>query len=178
MLIVKKPAEAAWTPVLGAEVLFAPITRTMFRRARRDAMVTLGDDTADLEDMGDAFSLAVITAGAQDWRGVCAMADGEDDGPGEELPFTADNLAAALSDPLTFEAFDAAYVHPFIIRERERAAPGNGYAVSPSGTGEAAMAGKTTAGNRAERRKRAATSAPTGSTKPKPTKKRSSGPSL
>ena len=178
MLVVRKPAGPAWTPVLGAEVLFAPIARPMFRKARRQALEALGaDGDVDLEELGDAFSLALITAGAQDWRGVCVMADGEDSGAGEELPFSAENLAAALSDPLTFEAFDTAYVRPFILLERERAAPGNGSAASPNGTGEAATEARITAGSRAVRRSSAAKSARTGSTKRRPTKKRPSGPS-
>lgn len=176
MLVVRKPAGPTWTAVLGAEVLFAPISRPMFRKARRDAIEALGAGTdLDLEELGDAFSLALIFAGVLDWRGVCAMADGEDSGPGEELPFSAENLAAAMSDALTFEAFDSAYVRPFIMQERERKAPGNGSAASPSGIGEAATGGKTTAGNRAARRSSAAKRARTGSTKPKATRKRSSG---
>lgn len=157
MLVVSKPAEPAWAPVMGAEVLFTPINRPMLMRARRAARaVSAGDDAETtlspidmLEEMGDAMSRALIMEGATDWRGVCLMADEGDESPGEDMAFSADNLALALADPVTFEAFDTAYVVPFVMRERERAEPGNVSAASPSGTGEAATPDSDTASNHA-----------------------------
>lgn len=176
MLVVRKPTEATWKPVLGAEVLFAPVDRAMLRKARREAMDALGQEgeEVDLEELGDAFSMALITAGAKDWRGVCEMADDADAGAGEPLPFSAENLAAALSDPITFEAFDQAYVRPFILLERERAAPGNGSAASPAGTGQAATPESDIATSHAVESDDAA-SARTASTKRKRTPKKRSG---
>ena len=187
-----KPPEPAWTPVMGAEVLFEPITRGMLIRARRAARAASQAEAPDgatpltsidmLEEMGDALSRALITEGAKDWRAVAVQqfADGEpvldaDEQPVfEPLPFSAENLALVLSDPVTFEAFDAAYVVPFMLKERERAEPGNGSAASPSGTGEAATQGNATATSPAKRQtgggaRRASTSSKSRATKPKKT---------
>jgi|GEM_PF-6054936 len=153
MLVVHKAQAPAWTPVMGALVLFAPVDRSMLLRARRAARSAsegeANDDQAStidvVEEMGDAMSRALILEGARDWSGVCMMADEGDDGAGENLPFSRENLELALADPVTFEAFDAAYVVPFVMRERERAEPGNDSAASPGGTGGAAMPGSDTA---------------------------------
>lgn len=186
MLLVRKPQGPAWTPVMGAEVLFAPIDRSMLMRARRAARNVSAAETEDdgtsaldmLEEMGDAMSRALITEGAQDWRGVCLMADEGDDGAGEPLPFSADNLAMALADPVTFEAFDAAYVVPFVTAEREREEPGNAFAASPSGIGAAAMPDSDTASKPAPRKRgAAATSARTSSKNRRPRPKKASGES-
>lgn len=152
MLIVRKPQEPAWTPVLGAEVLFAPIDRAMLIRARRAAREAANSEADDerptidlLDEIGDAMSRALIMEGVKDWRGVCLMADDRDDGTGTDLPFSAENLLLVLADPVTFEAFDDAYVVPFVTRERQRGEPGNVSAASPNGTGEAAMPDSDTA---------------------------------
>jgi hypothetical protein len=186
MLLVRKPQGAAWTPVMGAEVLFAPIDRSMLMRARRAARNVSAAEADDdgtsaidmLEEMGDAMSRALITEGAQDWRGVCLMADEGDEGTGEPLPFSADNLAMALADPVTFEAFDAAYVVPFVTAEREREEPGNAFAASQPGTGGAATQGSDTASKPAPRKRGgAATSARTLSKNRRPRPKKASGAS-
>lgn len=186
MLVVRKPKGEAWTPVMGAEVLFAPIDRPMLMRARRAARAVSAADTDDdgtsaidmLEEMGDAMSRALITEGAQDWRGVCLMADEGDDGAGEPLQFSAENLAMALADPVTFEAFDAAYVVPFVTAEREREEPGNAFAASPNGTGAAATQDSDTVSKPAPRKRGgAATNALTSSKNRRPRPKKASGAS-
>lgn len=186
MLVVRKPKGDVWTPVMGAEVLFAPIDRQMLMRARRAARAVSAADTDDdgtsaidmIEEMGDAMSRALIVEGARDWRGVCIMADETDDGAGEALEFSPENLAMALADPFTFEAFDAAYVVPFVTAEREREEPGNAFAASQNGTGAAATQASDTA-SKLVRRKRggAATSARTSSRNRKPRPKKASGES-
>ncbi|WP_271300637.1 hypothetical protein [Sphingomonas sp. CV7422] len=129
---------------MGAQVLFAPIDRAGLRRARRAALAVLGRDEHEgsesgsaeeqVAELGDALSHALLMQGIIDWKDVCLMADGDDAGPGEVLECTDENKALVLSDPLTFEAFDAAYVIPFVVRERAK----NAFAASPSGTGAAA----------------------------------------
>lgn len=169
---------------MGAQILFAPIDRQALRRARRAALASLGRDEHEgedaapaeeqLADLGDALSHALLIHGITDWKDVCLMADGDDAGAGEPLACTDENKAMILADPLTFEAFDAAYVVPFAARERTK----NGSAASPNGTGAAAIAEDGTAPSRANRtRKAGAASARTGS-KPRKTKPpRSSGTS-
>jgi hypothetical protein len=186
MLVVSKKADGpAWLSVMGAQVLFAPIDRKMMRAARRAAVKSLrgedaeeGEEAADapaaeqLEELGDALSVALILAGARDWKDVCLMAGPDDEGAGEPLAFSRENLEHALSDPLTFEAFDQAYVMPFVMRERTK----NVSAASQSGTGEAAMPGDDTASSPAKRAKRAgASSARTGSKSRTPRKRKVSG---
>ncbi len=189
MLVAQKQqTEPAWTPVMGASVLFAPITRPMLRRARRAALEALGVDGAEggetrsvaeqMEELGDALSYALIVAGALDWRDVCQMADDDDTGAGVALPCTDANKAMLLADPLTFEAFDAAYVVPFVQRERERAAPGKESSPSQDGISTQAMGEPTTAGSAAPLATATdAASAPTSSTKPKRKPKKTSGTS-
>lgn len=194
MLVVQaKPTGPVWTPVMGAEVLFAPIDRPMVLRARRKVRAVSQEagediDTLDVLDlMGDAMSRALITEGTKDWRGVLQqrlddagepLLDGEGAPIFDALPFSAEMLAAALADPVTFDAFDAAYVVPYVMRERERAAPGNGSPASPNGIGEAGMPASNIATSRASRRKGAAArNARTSSTKHKPKPKRTSGAS-
>jgi hypothetical protein len=186
MLLVRKQQGPVWTPVMGAEVLFAPIDRSMLMRARRAARTVSASEPDDdgtsaidmLEEMGDAMSRALITEGAQDWRGVCLMADESDDGAGESLAFSAENLAMALADPVTFEAFDDAYVVPFMTAEREREEPGNAFAASPNGTGAAAMPDSDTASKPAPRKRGGGvTNARTSSTSRKRNPKKASGAS-
>lgn len=185
MLVVQPPAApgtASWTTVMGARVRFLPIDRTMLRRARRAALEALGrDETASelpaheqLEELGDALSHALLIAGIAEWEGVFSV---QADGTSTALDCTPEHKAHVLSDPLIFEAFDAAYVVPFATRERDRAEPGNGCAASPNGTGEAATPAKTIAASAAGRRSGGARRARTGATPPKPTRKRTSGTS-
>lgn len=197
MLVVStKPAEPTWRPVMGAEVLFAPIDRPMLRRARRAALASLGREEGEaadeasaaeqLEEIGDALSYQLIVAGAQDWRGVVQIVvnDEGDPIPGEDgkpqvspLPFTRAALDAGLSDPISFEAFDAVYVREFSNRERERAAPGKDSPLSPDGTGPKVKEERDTAPSPVMASAADATSAPTGSTKRKPRPKKPSGTS-
>lgn len=161
MLIVPAQAPSAqWTPVMGGEVLFDPIDRAMLIRARRAARAAQADagdeqsdaDTVDpldlIEMLGAAFSVALIMEGARDWRNVGTQRLDDNGDPVlddngtpifDPLPFSIEALALALTDPIVFEAFDAAYVVPFVARERERAEPGNVSPASPTGIGEAEM---------------------------------------
>lgn len=197
MLIAQKPqTEASWTPVMGASVLFAPITRPMLRRARRAALEALGVEGAgggetrsveeQMEELGDALSYALIMAGAQDWRDVGRgvldddgqpVLDADQEPTFEMLEFTSGNLSAVLADALAFEAFDAAYVVPYVQRERERAAPGKGSPLSPNGTGTKVKAAADTAASPARARAASVKSARTSSTKRKATAKKQSGTS-
>ncbi|MBB4154178.1 hypothetical protein GGQ80_002088 [Sphingomonas jinjuensis] len=192
MLVARAaPAGPEWKPVLGASVLFAPIDRGMMRRARKAALLALGrqaedaGDGADLasveeqiEDLGDALSHALLMEGVKDWRDVCQMADADDEGPGAPLDCTDETKAMLFADPITFDAFDQAYVIPFVTRERERAAPGKDSPPSPNGTGPAETGAATTAASPARQARAAdAPSAPTPSTRRKPTKKKRSGAS-
>lgn len=174
MFVVHKPqAGPEWRPVIGGEILFAPIDRALVRRARRIALDSLGRDehgpepigsaddvTTMLEDLGDALSHAMILEGARDWRGAVQATD---DGEFEPIPFSRDALADMLSDPVYFDALDAAYVLPYATREREK----NGSAASPNGTGEAATPASNTAGT-------AATPQPSDDAKPAPTARKRS----
>ena len=189
MLVARRPqTEPVWTPVMGASVLFAPITRPMLRRARRVALEALGvagneDGEAasvaeQMEELGDALSHALILAGAQDWRDVCMMSDDDDTGTGVALDYTPKNLAMLLADPLTFEAFDAAYVIPFVQLERERAAPGKESSPSQDGISTQATGDPITVGSPAPQAK--ATDAPnahTPSTRRKRKPRKTSGTS-
>lgn len=184
----KQQAEPAWTPVMGASVLFAPITRPMLRRARRAALETLGLEGSEggeaasvaeqMEELGDALSYALIMAGALDWRDVCLMADDDDTGAGVAIECTAENKAMLLADALTFEAFDAAYVVPYVQRERERAAPGKGSSPSQDGISTQATGEPITVASPVPLATATdAANAPTSSTKPKRKPKKLSGTS-
>jgi hypothetical protein len=144
----KRQEEPAWKPVMGAQVLFAPITRAMFRAARRAVMQKMGENPDSemsverLEELGDALSEALILAGAMDWRDVETETE---EGEAAPLPFTRENLETVLSDPIFFEAFDDAYAKPFLLREREK----NGSAASSNTTSGTATAERTIAGSAA-----------------------------
>lgn len=186
----RQPTGPEWKPVMGGEVLFDPIDRIMMRRARRAALAKLKRDEGEesdanaaeqLEELGDALSEALILAGARDWRNVAQQVLAEDGTPvlqdGQPvfvpLPFTAENLALSLTDPIIFDAFDAAYVVPFASRERAK----NGSAASQPGIGAAAMQASGTVNSPAEQTTDGATTAPTPSTPPKTRKKKGSGTS-
>lgn len=182
MLYARRPSGPEWKPVMGAQVLFAPIDRQALRRARRAALKSLGrdqhegDDVASaaeqLEDLGDALSYALLIQGIVDWKDVCLMSDGDDDGPGEPLACTDENKAMVLSDPITFDAFDAVYVMPFAARERAK----NASAASPNGTGVAATGEADTASSPARRKRKVAVKGVRTARKPRrTTKPRSSG---
>ncbi|WP_342249382.1 hypothetical protein [Sphingomonas sp. OTU376] len=188
----RKAAGPEWLKVMGAEVFFLPITRSMLRRARRAALKKLGregeaeseaDAAEQLEDLGDALSEALIMEGARDWRDVAEQVFDEDGEPVlddernptfKALPFSTESLAIMLSDPIVFEAFDLAYVVPFAQRQRAK----NGSAASPNGIGEAATPASVTANSRARRPKPdAAKPVRTKSRPQKATKRKSSGKS-
>lgn len=189
MLVAQKPqTEPVWTPVMGASVLFAPITRPMLRRARRAALEALGVEGAEdgearsvaeqMEELGDALSYALIMAGTLDWRDVYVMADDDDTGAGVALECTDENKAMLLADALTFDAFDAAYVVKYSMVERERAAPGKGSSPSQDGISTQATGGTTTVGSPAPLATATdAASAPTSSTKRRRKPKKTSGTS-
>lgn len=194
MMIVQTAAPVEkWTPVMGGEVLFAPIDRPMVLRARRKVRGVSQDagediDALDVLDlMGDTMSRALITEGVRDWRGVFQqrltdegkpVMDADNKPIFDDLPFSPEMLAVALLDPVTFDEFDAAYVVPYVMRERERAAPGNGSPASPNGIGEAGTRASGTASSAASRRKGSgARNARTSNTKPKPKRKKASGAS-
>lgn len=200
MLIANRAAPApAWTPVMGAEVFFEPITRTMLIRARRALRAASQAELAEtvegaepmsaidmIEEMGDAMTRALIMEGVKDWRDVfvAAVDDAgeplliEGDPVFDLLPFSPENLALVLSDPIAVDAFEEAYITPFVMRERQRAEPGNGSAASPSGIGEAATRGSVSATSRAKPpRGAAARRAPTSSTSPRAKRKKTSGAS-
>ncbi len=189
LVVAPKPVatdDPAWTPVLGAEVRFRPIDRAMMRRARRAAIKAIGEGEAEseaspedqMEELGDALSYALLQEGVAEWRGVVIEVAEGDSVTVAPLDLTPDNLTLVLTDPITFEAFDAAYVIPFVLRERERAAPGNGSAASPNGTGEAATRDSDIATSPAAPAPAgAARNAPTSSRKPKRTRKKASGAS-
>ena len=217
MLVVTPTAVApAWTKVLSAEVLFAPLDRTIARRARRAALAAIGEPAEgedvrplaeQLEELGDALSFELILAGVRDWRFVVqrrldeygtpafeGIGDPKLDDHGkpvlddagevvldlvgrpayDPLPFSAEVLAAALADGPTFDAFNAAYVLPYVTREREIAAPGKGSPRAPDGTSERTAAATATSPAPLASAD-GATSAPTGSTKPRRTRKKQSG---
>lgn len=176
MLVARRPAGPEWKPVLGAQVQFAPIDRTMLRRARRAALKALGRDEHEgsdaasaedqLEELGDALSYALLMQGILDWRDVCEMVDGDDAGAGTALACTDENKAMVLSDPITFDAFDAVYVVPFAARERAK----NASAASPSGTGAAATGASNTARSPAKPKRKGAVKDVRTASKPRRTK--------
>lgn len=185
----RQPTGPEWKPVMGGEVLFDPIDRIMMRRARRAALAKLKRDEGEesdanaaeqLEELGDALSEALILAGARDWRNVAQQVLAEDGTPVledgqpvfEPLPFTAENLALSLTDPIIFDAFDAAYVVPFASRERQ----GKGLPLSHNGTSSLEMPAQITAGSPAGMAGAAdVESARTSKTRLRPTKKKASG---
>lgn len=196
MLIApRKPIGPEWRTIMGAQFLFAPIDRLMMRRARRAAIKKLrdsgraaqaeadsdADPAAQLEELGDALSEALIMEGLQDWRDVSVQRVDDDGKPVltddkqpifDPLPFTPENLAVVLSDVVTFDAIDGDYVMPFAARERAK----NGFAASPSGTGGAATPAANTASSLAATMTEVgATPAPIRSRKPRAPKKKTSG---
>lgn len=196
MLIApRKPVGPEWRTIMGAQFLFAPIDRLMMRRARRAAIQKLRaagrdaptdadsdeDPAAQLEELGDALSEALIVEGLRDWRDVSVQRVDDDGNPVltddkqpifDPLPFTPDNLAIVLSDVVTFDAIDGDYVMPFAARERAK----NGFAASPIGTGEAVTPAANTASSHVTAKPQAAAKpARTGSKKPRPPKRKKSG---
>lgn len=187
LIIPAQQEGPSWLPVMGAQIQFAPIDRPMLRRARRAAIESLGgaqpqagDDASlaeQLAELGDALSLALLMAGILDWRDVVVMVDDDDTGAGEALACSDEAKSRLLADPIVFEAFDAAYVIPFVTRERERAAPGKDSPLSPPGTGTKEKQESDIAASPALARAADVPNARTSSTKRKPKPKKTSGTS-
>jgi hypothetical protein len=173
MLKLKKRATGPeWADLLGARFLFAPIGRSMARRARvaaAKAVETFRGKVSDAEFgemLGDAYSEELLVAGILDWEGV-------GDEAGENLlPCTDENKRLLLADPAYFDPLDAHYVLPFAIRVAE----GNALRASPNGTGAAAKRARATAGSSAKRKaKTGAKAAPIASTPARPPRARKHG---
>lgn len=137
-LIEKTPF---WREVLpGVEIEFAPVDNRAWRAAKRAAAGVAGLTEQDIdkdelhEEMGDAFSRALIERGIRAWRGV-------GDANGEAIEPSPEAITLFLSDPRRFEACDAAYVLP-MVRE---AAEGNVSAASPNGISSRVTAARTIA---------------------------------
>lgn len=177
MLIAPTPPTEEWKPVMGAEVLFAPIDRRMMRRARRAALAALGrpegggensDDgrtaSEQIEELGDELSHAILMEAIRDWRGVVVERQEGGETATAELPCTAENKALVLSDPVYFDAFDQAHFVPFVLKERAKNAP----AGSPPGISTKATPAKVIARKPAPRARKAgrgAKPAPTANTR-------------
>lgn len=142
--------DAQGEDVAAVRVQFAPIGRIALRAARRaagevyrEADLPEGDDaplsTELLEAAGDALSDALLMAGIIAWEGV-------GDADGVSAPVTPDNVRLFLADPLRFEALDAAYVRPFILKELEK----NGSSPLPNGISAGATPEKAIAGSSAK----------------------------
>ncbi|OWK29210.1 hypothetical protein [Sphingomonas dokdonensis] len=143
MIIAQKPATGPFLlTIMGGAFTFAPITRPMLMRARRWASSgatsagAASDDSAFLDDVGNAVSLALLTEGLIGWEhGAAALPVGDDEDVGDAeivevdglryriLPFSPENKALLLSDAVIFDAFDTAYVLPFVMRERAKNVP-------------------------------------------------------
>lgn len=173
-IVRKAQLEPDWHAVMGGRIKFAPINRALVRRARRVALKALDrdehgpepqGDAADIavqiEDLGDALGHAIIMEGALDWDGALEEVDGEY----RAIEFSREALADMLADPVYYDAADAAYVMPYVMREREK----NVSAVSPSGIGEAVTQGSDTVSTAVKpKRPAGAKRARTGSTRSKP----------
>lgn len=162
----------------AVEVLFAPITRSMRRRAARagrgglegiDPSAPIGelsDEQFDaLAGAGDATSAELVRLGARDWRGIA--------GPdGKKLTFTPANLDLAIADETFLAAAEKAYVEPDALRVAEK----NGWPGSRNGTGAKATPGNATASSPAARKgATAAKPAPIGSKPSRPRRGKASG---
>lgn len=162
MIIAQKPAEGPFTlNIMGGDFTFTPITRPMVMRARRAASeaataADTSDDGAFLDDVGDSVSRALLMEGLIGWEHGSAAVPAGDDEQGEDiaeadgvryriLPYSPENKALLLSDAMIFDAFDTAYVLPFVTRERAK----NVQAGSSNGTSPKVTPAKTTAGRRA-----------------------------
>lgn len=114
-------------------VIMAPIGMRAWREAQavvsRGIAAAGGVLTDDVSvEVGDAMSLALISAGILGWEGV-GGADGEPIEP------SAETIPLFLADPRDFDEIDRQYVVPFMNREREK----NGSSPSSNGTSGAAM---------------------------------------
>jgi hypothetical protein len=152
---------------------FAPASRSMKRRAQHEARKGIDGatvdllDVCDLADIGDAFSRSLIRQALLAWEGI-------GDVDGKPIEVTPEAVELFLADERLFEAADALYVMPIVLRDREK----NGYAASPNGTGKAATPAKDTARSRVGRtRAKGAESARTARTSPRRPRGKKSGSS-
>jgi hypothetical protein len=167
--------------VPGVRVQCIKITRSMKRRAQREAAGVLGTieegeerDLLDMADAGDAYSELLIRQGVIAWEGI-------GDFDGVPLDVSPKNIDLFLADEILFEAIDREYVTPTVLEDIEK----NALSASLNGTGAAAMqvngtatspvvsAKAKSAANRT--RKPARKAAPTSSTRPKRAKAKTSG---
>jgi hypothetical protein len=126
-----------WVEIMaGVRVLFAAIDMKAVRAARRAAGLVLDGDAENLEvrdEAADVLSGELIRRGILDWSGV-------GDVDGKSVSVTPENIGLLLSDPMAYEACEAAYVAPYIMRRTE----GNVSSAGPTGTGPAATRAKNT----------------------------------
>lgn len=175
MLIASKSDGQPFTlQVMDASFTFTPITRPMIMRARRAARPVLADGAGGedaLDEFGSAVSQSLIMEGLIAWEAVSLpLADDEEcEAPIEvdgvryrALDCTPENKALLLADAVIFDALDAAYVAPFVTRERAKNVP----AGSSDGTSSRVTPAQTTARSRA-RGKSGAKPARTGDTRSK-----------
>lgn len=174
MIIAQKPATGPVThTIMGGDFFFAPITRPMIMRARRAAS-TASDasatESAFLDDVGNAVSHALIMEGLLGWAHGAAALPVEDDDVAENdeivevdgaryrlLPFSDENKALLLADSIIFDAFDVAYVLPFVTRERAKNAPaGSSDGISSRVTPAPITAASPAQGRRGAKRARTA----------------------
>jgi len=128
-------------PAIGkdpaVQVLFAPVTRSMKRRAAAAARTLLPDlpddlqgaDAATVGDFIDAVSRETVRLGilgGGQWKGV-------GDANRKPVPVTPENVDLFLQDEEMLEAADRLYLVPDAARARE----GNGSAQSSNGTSAA-----------------------------------------
>jgi hypothetical protein len=137
------PPEPRWITIEPAkdgkpafEMLFAPVGKSMRRRAMRAAREEFPDigidaENADIDillDGVDAQSRHLIRLAARDWRGVSGTETGE------PVPFSSDALDAAIADEDSgfFDMVEAAWIEPMRARQMEK----NGLSALPNGTGK------------------------------------------
>lgn len=173
----------------AVRVRLLPIEGWMTRRAAQLAVRERGEGEVDeipamrLLDAGDVYTRELLRLAVAEWEGV-----GDAIGAPVDVTPPLDVRRATFDDPdrprgtvdlflamrEMLDAGDRLYVRPYV----ERAAPKNGSAASPNGTGAAATRGKTIAGSSAAPRKKAgARNAGTGSTSRRTGGKKRSGKS-
>ena len=116
--------------------LFAPIDRAAAKAAQRALRAALAEDPTAVEAASEAMSEELIRLGLRDWDGL-----GDAKSKDKPIPFTPENLARFLADPILFAAADEVYAAPYKARVAEK----NGYSPSRTGTSGARTAAKRTA---------------------------------
>ena len=152
MVRIKLQREEEWIDLgLGVQLLVAPLTTQLMLEARQEVANELGIDEDGAEGRGDdAIALALAREVGRrvirDWTGV-------EDERGRPAKVTPEGIDALLDLWPVFEAFQREYLAPGFALEQEK----NASAPSPSGTSAGA-------GTTARPARRAAKSAPIGST--------------